>query len=221
MRAINYKSIRISIIALFLFNFTINYAQQSEDLIIPSINLVPKGLTKSSFQSYNDKCEKLKAESGKLIMDKKLLDQNCISIADESPEGKKCKSDLAILKTKSNELSTKIDHFNTEIQEVIYKDQSMDKLSIITYYTLNKDQQSWDEFQKNIANEKIKLKKEKVKVLQELTKLHSKKLKTKEPFNEGVILSMYSEQDAEKALAENLKSPFTGETYKEMNENRD
>lgn len=211
---------RILLISIFLFTFSSNFAQQTEDLSLPLINLVPKGLSKSNFQLCSSKSEILKIESEKLMTEKKLLEQRCLGKLQDSPEGKKCQSDLAILTKKLNELSPKINNFNTEIEEIVYKDPALDKLSVITYYTLKKDQKSWDEFQKNIVDEKIILKQDKVKVQRELAKVNTKKQKTKTLFNEGVVLSMYSEEDLNKSLKDSLISPFTGVTYKEMNANR-
>ncbi len=209
---------RLSIFLIFMFIYSINCsAQQSEELTLPSINIVPTGLIKSSFQLYTDKNEKLKIESEKLKGEKKLLDQKSKGLSADSPDGKKYQSDLAIFTIKLNELSPQINSFNAEIEEVVYQDPVLDKLSIITYYTLNKDQKLWDEFQKKIVDEKIKFKQDKVKIRQELTKINIKKQKTKTSFNEGVVLSMYAEQETDKILEDTLTSPFTGITYKEMN----
>lgn len=206
---------RLPIFLFFIAIYSITCsAQQSETATPPSINIVPTGLAKSSFQLYSDKSQKLKLESAKLIEDKKLSDKKL----KESPTDQ-TKSELAILITKENELRAKIRLFNAEIEGVVYNDPTLDKLSAITYYTLKNDQKLWDEFQKNIAFEKTKLKQDKVKIRQELTKINIKKQKTKTSFNEGVVLSMYAEQEAG-TLGDSLKSPFTGVTYKEMIANR-
>lgn len=206
---------RLPMFLIFMVIYSItSSAQQSETATLPSLNIVPTGLAKSSFQVYFDKSQKLKLESGKLIEEKKLLDKKL----KESPADQ-TKSELALLTTKKNELTAKINLFNAEIEGVVYNDPSLDKLSTITYYTLKSDQKLWDEFQKNIVMEKTKLKQDKVKIRQELTKINTKKQKTKTSFNEGVVLSMYAEQEAG-TLEDSLKSPFTGVTYKEMNANR-
>jgi hypothetical protein len=208
---------RLPMFLIFMVIYSITCsAQQSETATLPSVNLVPTGLAKSSFQLYSDKNQKLKLESAKLAEEKKLLDKKLKDLpADQT------KSELAVFTTKENELKAKINLFNAEIEEVVYKDPSLDKLSTITYYTLKNDQKLWDEFQKNITLEKTKLKQDKVKIRQELTKINTKKQKTKTSFNEGVVLSMYAEQELNKRLEDSLKSPFTGIMYKEMAENRE
>lgn len=206
---------RLPMFLIFMVIYSItSSAQQSETATLPSLNIVPTGLAKSSFQVYFDKSQKLKLESGKLIEEKKLLDKKL----KESPADQ-TKSELALLTTKKNELTAKINLFNAEIEGVVYNDPSLDKLSTITYYTLKSNQKLWDEFQKNIVMEKTKLKQDKVKIRQELTKINIKKQKLKTSFNEGVVLSMYAEQEAG-TLGDSLVSPFTGVTYKEMIANR-
>ncbi|MDO9184513.1 MAG: hypothetical protein Q7W13_00770 [Bacteroidia bacterium] len=206
---------RLPMFLIFMVIYSITCsAQQTETATLPSINLVPTGLAKSSFQLYSDKSQKLKLESAKLAEEKKLLDKKL----KESPTDQ-TKSELGLLTTKENELTAKINLFNAEIEGVVYNDPSLDKLSTITYYTLKNDQKLWDEFQKNITIEKTKLKQDKVKIRQELTKINTKKQKTKTSYNEGVVLSMYAEQEAG-TLGDSLKSPFTGVTYKEMIANR-
>lgn len=206
---------RLSMFLTFMVIYSITCsAQQSETATLPSLNIVPTGLAKNSFQLYSDKSQKLKLESAKFMEEKKLLDKKLKELpADQT------KSEFALLTTKANELTAKINLFNAEIEGVVYNDPSLDKLSTITYYTLKNDQKLWDEFQKNIALEKTKLKQDKVKIRQELTKINTKKQKTKTSFNEGVVLSMYAEQEAG-ALGDSLVSPFTGVTYKEMIANR-
>lgn len=206
---------RLSMFLIFMVIYSITgSAQQSETATLPSLNIVPTGLAKSSFQLYSDKSQKLKLESAKLAEEKTLLDKKL----KDSP-AEQTKSELALLTTKENELTAKINLFNAEIEGVVYNDPSLDKLSTITYYTLKNDQKLWDEFQKNITIEKTKLKQDKVKIRQELTKINTKKQKTKTSYNEGVVLSMYAEQEAG-TLGDSLKSPFTGVTYKEMIANR-
>lgn len=216
MRTTKNNSIyRLPMFLIFMVIYSITCsAQQSETSALPSLNIVPTGLDKSSFQLYSDKSQKLKLESVKLTEDKKLLDKKL----KESPTDQ-TKSELALFTTKKNELTAKINLFNAEIEGVVYNDPSLDKLSTITYYTLKNDQKLWDEFQKNITIEKTKLKQDKVKIRQELTKINIKKQKTKTSFNEGVVLSMYAEQEA-RTLGDSLVSPFTGVTYKEMIANR-
>ena len=209
-------------VIFFMFIFTSNYAQQSEELALPDINVVPNGLAKSSFQEHFDKSKKLKTESEKLKDEKKKV----IIKIKNSPktltlnEVNKLVNESDSIDTKAKELSSRINTFNTEIEEVVYKDPILDKLSIITYYTLRKDQKLWDEFQKNMSDAKVKLKQDKVRIQQELTKINTKKQKSKVAYNEGVVLSMYTEQEANKALEDSLKSPFTGVTYKEIDANR-
>lgn len=209
-------------VIFFMFIFTGNYAQQSEELALPDVNIVPNGLAKTNFQVYSDKNKKLNLESEKLKDEKKTLSMKVKSSATNLPSDKlnqyALKSDS--IKTKASELSSKINAFNTEIEEVVYKDQSLDKLSVITYYTLKKDQKLWDEFQKNMSEAKVKLKQDKVRIQQELTKINTKKQKNKIAYNEGVVLSMYTEQEANKAIEDSLKSPFTGVRYKEIDANR-
>lgn len=206
---------RLPMFLIFMVIYSITCsAQQTETATLPSLNLVPTGLAKSSFQLYSDKSQKLKLESAKLAEEKKLLDKKFKELPTDQT-----KSELGLLTTKENELSAKINLFNAEIEGVVYNDPSLDKLSTITYYTLKNDQKLWDEFQKNITIEKTKLKQDKVKIRQELTKINIKKQKTKTSFNEGVVLSMYAEQEAVK-LGDSLVSPFTGVTYKEMIANR-
>lgn len=207
---------RLPMFLIFMVIYSITCsAQQSETATLPSLNIVPTGVEKSSFQLYSDRNQKLKLESAKLIEEKKLMDKKL----KESPT-EQTKSELALLITKENELKAKINLFNAEIEGVVYNDPALDKLSTITYYTLKNDQKQWDEFQKNISVEKTKLKRDKVKIRQELTKINIKKQKSKTSFNEGVVLSMYAEQEAEIALENSLTSPFTGVTYKEMIANR-
>lgn len=216
MRTTNNNAIfRLPMFLIFMVIYSITCsAQQSETATLPSLNIVPTGLAKNSFQLYSDKSQKLKLESAKFMEEKKLLDKKLKELpADQT------KSEFALLTTKANELTAKINLFNAEIEGVVYNDPSLDKLSTITYYTLKNDQKLWDEFQKNIALEKTKLKQDKVKIRQELTKINTKKQKTKTSFNEGVVLSMYAEQEAG-ALGDSLVSPFTGVTYKEMIANR-
>lgn len=206
---------RLSMFLIFMVIYSITgSAQQSETATLPSLNIVPTGLAKSSFQLYSDKSQKLKLESVKLTEEKTLLDKKL----KDSP-AEQTKSELALFTTKKNELIAKTNLFNAEIEGVVYNDPSLDKLSTITYYTLKNDQKLWDEFQKNITVEKTKLKQDKVKIRQELTKINIKKQKLKTSFNEGVVLSMYAEQEAG-TLGDSLKSPFTGVTYKEMIANR-
>ena len=206
---------RLPMFLIFMAIYSITCsAQQSEIPTLPSVNIVPTGLTKSNFLLYSDKNAKLKLESAKLTEEKKLLDKKL----KESPTDQ-TKSELGIFTTKENELRAKIKLFNAEIEGVVYNDPTLDKLSVITYYTLKNNQKLWDEFQKNITLEKTKLKQDKVKIRQELTKINTKKQKNKTSFNEGVILSMYAEQEA-KTLGDSLKSPFTGVPYKEMTMNR-
>ncbi len=209
-------------VIFFMFIFTSNYAQQSNELTLPDINLVPTGIAKTNLQLYSDKSKKLKIESDKLKDEKKKV----ILKIKSSPktltlnEVNKLTTKSDSIDTKANELSSKINTFNTEIEEIVYKDPALDKLSIITYYTLKNDQKSWDEFQKNMTTAKVKLKQNKIKIQQELTKINTKKQKSKIAYNEGVVLSMYTEQEANKALEDSLKSPFTGVRYKEINTNR-
>ncbi|MES2140807.1 MAG: hypothetical protein V4511_13955 [Bacteroidota bacterium] len=208
---------RLPMFLIFMVIYSITCsAQKPQKSTLPSLNLVPSGLAKSSFQLNSDKNQKLKLEISKFKEEKKLLDKKLKeSTADET------KSELALLVSKENELKAKINLFNAEIEGVVYNDPSLDKLSAITYYTLKNDQKLWDEFQKNIVVEKTKLKQDKVKIRQELTKIKTKKLKTKTSFNEGIVLSMYAEQELTKKLEDSLKSPFTGMMYKEMTENRE
>lgn len=206
---------RLPMFLIFMVIYSITcLAQQSETATLPSLNIVPTGLAKSSFQLYSDKNAKLKLESAKLTEEKKLLDNKLKELPTDQT-----KSELGILTTKENELRAKIRLFNAEIEGVVYNDPSLDKLSAITYYTLKNNQKLWDEFQKNITVEKTKLKQDKVKIRQELTKINTKKQKTKTLFNEGVVLSMYAEQEAG-AIGDSLVSPFTGVSYKEMIDNR-
>lgn len=216
---INSNCQKLLMAILLLFVFSTSYSQKSEKLTLPALNLVPNGIIKTNFQLYFDKSEKLKIENGKLMEEKKLLDQKCKVVSTDSVKQKQCQSELALLTIKANEQTSKINTFNTEIESIVYKDTLLDKLSIITYFTLKKDQKLWDEFQKNMSGAKIKLKQDKVRIQQELTKLNSKKQKIKTSFNEGVVLSMYTELDVNKALEDSLKSPFTGVTYKETNTN--
>ncbi len=127
---------------------------------------------------------------------------------------------MDILISKINAVIPKINAFNTEIEEVVYMDPALDKLSIITYYTLKTDQKLWDDFQNSMAVSAKNLKLDKVRIAQELTKTNIKKQKIKTPFNEGVVLSMYTQLEADKALEDSLKSPFTGVSYKEINNKR-
>lgn len=205
-------------IIIFIFIYSISCFAQKSEGPLSTLNIVPGGLSKSNLQLYSDKHAKLKLEGAKLIEEKKVFDQKFKNLPRDlsSDDMKKTQDELAALTVKENELSAKINLFNAEIEEVVYKDPSLDKLSAVTYYTLKQDQKLWDEFQKNMANERVKLKQDKVKIRQELTKINIKKQKTKTAFNEGVVLSMYAEQE----LADTLKSPYTGVIYKEMLENR-
>ena len=205
-----------AVIILFLFIFTGNFAQQSEGIVFPDLNIVPNGLTKNSFQLYSDKSKKLKLEVGKLIEEKKALNLKCKGLSDGTPEDKKCQSELASFTTKLNELTQRVNVFNNEIEEVVYKDPGLDKLSIITYYTLKKNLKLWDEFQKNVSLGKAKLNQDKVIIQQELTKIKSQKQKSKIPFEEGVILSMCDGMNQTNTLEDSLKSPFTGVCYKNL-----
>ncbi|MCE9539588.1 MAG: hypothetical protein K8R85_10260 [Bacteroidetes bacterium] len=208
---------RLPMFLIFMVIYSITCsAQQSDKAHLPSLNLVPAGLAKSNFQLYSDKNQKIKLEIAKFKEEKKLFDKKLKeSTADQT------KSELALLISKENELKAKINLFNAEIEEVVYNDPALDKLSTITYYSLKNDRKLWDEFQKNIVIEKTNLKQDKVKIRQELTKINIKKQKNKTPFNEGIVLSMYAEQELNKRLEDSLKSPFTGMMYKEMTENRE
>ena len=134
----------------------------------------------------------------------------------DSPEDKKCQADQTALTTKLNELTQRINLFNTEIEEVVFKDPALDKLSLVTYYTLKRNQKQWDEFQKEVTASKVKLNQDKIKIQQELTKVKSKKNKVKIPFEEGVILSMCDVVKKSDELEDSLKSPFTGVCYKNL-----
>jgi|GEM_PF-4070170 len=209
-----FKLFLITIILLFISN--VNYAQQTQKLMLPDLDLVPNGLDKPSFQLYSEKSEKLKIEIGKLMDEENLLNQKIKGLSPDSRKAKKYQAQLDLLIPKVTELTPQINDFNTEIEKTVYNDPSMEKLSIITYFTLKTDQQSWDEFQKTMANAKIKLKEDKVKIQQELTKINTRKQKIKTAYEEGVVLSMYTEQDVKKALDDSL-NPLTGASYKETN----
>lgn len=205
-----------AVLILLLFIFGINYAQQSDNIVIPELNIVPNGLNKTSLQFYGEKSVKLKQEIGKLAEEKKALNLKCKSLKEGSPEDKQCQSELASFTTKLNNLTQRVNTFDNEIEEVVYKDSSLDKLSIITYYTLKKNQKSWDEFQRNVSTGKTKLSQDKIIIQQELTKIKSQKQKTKIPFEEGVILSVCDGMNQTNALEDTLKSPFTGVCYKNL-----
>ena len=209
---------RLPIIMISLIIYAITGFAQKSQVTISSINIVPAGLSKNNRLVYSDKSAKLKLEFAKLIEEKKIYDQKFKNLSkDQSVEEmKKIQDELASLTRKEKELSAKTALFNAEIEEVVYKDPSLDKLSTVTYYTLKQDQKLWDEFQNNMANERLKLKQDKIKIHQELTKIKIKIKKTKTAFNEGIVLSMYAEQE----LADTLKSPYTGLVYKEILENR-
>ncbi len=206
------------IVISFLFIFPFSYAQQTVKLGLPLINIVPGGIAKTNFQIYSDRREKLNSEIVKLTEEKRLIGQKIKNLPANDPAEKLriSTAELAVLNPKINELSEKIQIFNTDLEKVVYSDPTLDKLSIITYFTLKKNQKLWDDFQKEMAGEKIKLKQDKARVQQELTKINIKKQKTKMQLKEGVVLSMYTEPDSNKTLEDSLKSPFTGITYKEM-----
>lgn len=220
MRNKNKAVFQISLLVTFLLFFSaLNYAQQSEKLVLPELNLVPSGLAKASSQLYTEKNQQLKAEIVKLAGEKKITDQKNKDLTAGSAKEIEYQAALALHTAKVNDLTQKINTFNTEIEGVVYKDPAIDKLSMITYFTLKKDQKLWDDFQKKMTASKIILKQDKVRINQELTKIHSKKQKIKTSFNEGVILSMYTEQADTTNIQDSLKSPFTGITYKEMDTN--
>ena len=211
---------QISLLVIFLLFFSaLNYAQQSEKLVLPELNLVPGGLAKASSLLYTQKHQQLKAEIVKLAGEKKITDQKNIDLTVGSAKEIEYQAELALHTAKVNDLTQKINAFNAEIEGVVYKDPAIDKLSMITYFTLKKDQKLWDDFQQKMTASKIILKQDKVRINQELTKINSKKQKIKTSFNEGVILSMYTEQADTTTLQDSLKSPFTGITYKEMDTN--
>ena len=205
-----------AVMIFFLFAFTFNYAQQSDKVIIPDLNIVPSGLAKSSLKLYNDKSGKLKLEIGKLSEEKKALNLKCKNVKDGSAEDKQCQSESASFTTKLNDLTQRVNTFNNEIEEVVYKDPALDKLSVITYYTLKNDQKSWDEFQKNVSKGKVELNQDKVKIQEELTKIKSQRQKVKIPFEEGVIISMCDGMKNANTMEDSLKSPFTGVCYKNL-----
>ncbi|MES2592596.1 MAG: hypothetical protein V4608_11985 [Bacteroidota bacterium] len=212
MRIIKARVHTLLLFTFFLFSVTTN-AQYSGKLLLPALNLVPAGISKTSFEAYSGKSEKLKIEMLKLIDEKKALNQKCKDLETDTPSEKQCQKDLAQLTIKVNELIPKINTFNSELEEIVFKDPSLDKISMLTYFSLKKDAKAWDEFQQNVAAAKTKLEQDKIRIQQELTKLSSKKQQTKVPFTEGVILSMFNEEAL--SAADNLKSPFTGESYKE------
>jgi len=216
MRIAKRKILKRSYAVIFFLAFTsiISYAQQPLRIVWPAINVVPNGLTKTNYTLYKDKSEKIKSEKAKLLDEKKNADKKWNGASADSPKGKEYQTEFAALTLRSKELISQINAFNTEIEAVVFKDIALDKLSLITYYTLKKDQKSWDEFQSDVDNEKAKLVQDKIKIQQELTKINTKQ-KIKTPFNEGVILSMYTAQDVTQALKDSLKSPFTGVRYKE------
>lgn len=201
----------------FLLIFTLNYAQNTDELSLPSLNLIPNGIEKNNYLLYSDKSGKLKIELGKLMEEKKMLILKCKSLTAAAPDDKKCQTEITNFKAGLNLLTLKINLFNSELEEIVYNDPALDKISIITYYTLKKDQKLWDEFQKNMSIAKKKLDKDKIIIEQELTKIKSTKQKTKTRYNEGVILSMYTEQLSNKGFKDSLESPFTGIPYNQMN----
>ncbi len=192
-------------------------AQEADKNALPVLNIVPGGIAKPSFLFYSDKSENLKREREKLLEEKKAYIQKCKGLIVDSPEDKQCQAEASVINLKLNDLIPRINSFNTQIEEIVFKDPALDIISIITYCSLKKDQKAWDEFQKNVSLSKLRLAQDKIKIQQELTKIKSKKQTAKAPYNEGVILSMFTDQAVQEELEDSLYSPYTGESYKEMN----
>ena len=116
----------------FLLIFTLNYAQNTDELSLPSLNLIPNGIEKNNYLLYSDKSGKLKIELGKLMEEKKMLILKCKSLTAAAPDDKKCQTEITNFKAGLNLLTLKINLFNSELEEIVYNDPALDKISIIT-----------------------------------------------------------------------------------------
>ncbi|MGB3947209.1 MAG: hypothetical protein WBM13_04445 [Bacteroidia bacterium] len=138
---------------------------------VPAINIVPNNISSTNFQKYSAKRKQLQAESDKLVADIQAVEEKRKTLEKGTAENKKCAELLIDYNAKLNELAKQINDFNSTIEEVVYKDASIDQLSLITYYSLSKDPQAWADFQKNVTLARQKLKQDKVVIQEELAKI--------------------------------------------------
>lgn len=195
------KYIQFSATVLSALIFSNAFAGPIEkNALVPTLNIVPSNLSTNNFQKYSVKRKQLQADCDKLVADIKNLEVKRKTLVKGTEEDKKCADLLSEYNTKLNTLSSQVNAFNTTIEEVVYKDPSIDRLSVVTYYSLEKDPEAWDNFQKNVSAAQLKLKQDKVVIQSELAKITPQnKPVVPVEMPEGVILS----KDADFQVEEN------------------
>lgn len=112
---------KLLIVIIHLLFISISEAQESEGTKIPTLNIIPAELLGATFQTYNDKSQKLALERGAVIEESKAFTLRCKGVKDQSAEDQQCKTDYALLFSKRKDISERINTFNKDLIAQIQK----------------------------------------------------------------------------------------------------